>query len=131
MNVDYPQLAERAGITTNDLAAALATLAPAYAQDPMSVQAALLNATGKDSCLAKAWHNKIEQDAIENRRTFDEKQELGLFFRQHFEAEIAAHRHDGKTDNQVIMAYLMRYYVTRRNSWWGRLLASVGFRWGI
>ena len=122
----YPERAD-----VGQMASAVAIVATAYAKNPEQVNLALLEATG-GAINAKLYHGRIAQMHIDAERRAAEDVELGTFFRLRFQREIEQGMHAGKTTNQVIMAYLWKYYLRKRDSWWGRTVSWIfGSGWGI
>ena len=81
---------------------------------------------------AKLYHDRIAHMRIEHERRVADESELGTFFRLQFQREIEQGMHAGKSTNEVIMAYLWKYYLRKRDSWWGRTVSWIfGSGWGI
>lgn len=124
--VEYP---ERTDIMKME--AAVYFIAKAYAKNPEQVNLALLEAAG-GAINAKLYHGRIAQMHIDAERRAAEDVELGTFFRLQFQREIEQGMHAGKTTSEVIMAYLWKYYLRKRDSWWGRTVSWIfGSGWGI
>jgi len=121
----YPERAD-----VEQMRNAVIVVAKAYAKNPEQVNLALLEAG--DSINAKIYHAKIAHMHIEHERRVADEAELGTFFRLQFQREIEQGMHSGKTTNEVIMAYLWKYYLRKRDSWWGRTVSWIfGSGWGI
>jgi len=111
--------------------AAVYFVAKAYAKNPEQVNLALLEASA-GAINAKLYHDRIAYMHIEHERRVADEAELGTFFRLQFQREIEQGMHSGKTTNEVIMAYLWKYYLRPRDSWWGRTVSWIfGSGWGI
>lgn len=110
---------------------AVRMLGRAYAKNPEQVNLALLEASA-GAINAKLYHDRIACMHIEHERRVADEAELGTFFRLQFQREIEQGMHAGKTTNEVIMAYLWKYYLRPRDSWWGRMITNIfGSGWGI
>lgn len=108
----------------------------AYARSPEAVNLALLDVAkemSRNHQPAVRYHGRINQLESDASAVAAREVELGMFFRQHFEKEIEAGCHKGKTTNDVLMAYLRRYYLNPRDSWWAKFKRALagGGQWGI
>lgn len=118
-------------LDVGEMAVAVCVIAKAYAKNPEQVNLALLEAAG-GAINAKLYHDRIAYMHIEHERRVADESELGTFFRLQFQREIEQGMHAGKTTNEIIMAYLWKYYLRPRNSWWGRMITNIfGSGWGI
>lgn len=118
-------------LDVGEMAVAVRVIAKAYAKNPEQVNLALLEAA-RGAINAKLYHDRIAHMRIEHERRVADESELGTFFRLQFQREIEQGMHAGKSTNEVIMAYLWKYYLRKRDSWWGRTVSWIfGSGWGI